>query len=195
MAGEVAGVPRIELAMDAAMALTAVATRLGDRCGLVTFDRQVRAVVRPGPRQGPARPGSSRPCTTSSPSWSRATTCGAFSTTLARFRRRALLVLVTELTEEAVTETLVPALPLLLTRHLVVVASASDPDVIRWSAAAPTDARSSYRAAAATSALERRAQAAARLRALGATVVDAPPSALAARLVDAYLEVKATGSL
>ena len=37
---------------------------------------------------------------------------GAFATTVARFRRRALLALVTELTEEAVSETLVPALPL-----------------------------------------------------------------------------------
>ena len=42
MAGQVGGIPRIEWAMDAAMALTTVATRLGDRCGLVTFDRAVR---------------------------------------------------------------------------------------------------------------------------------------------------------
>ena len=31
--------------MDAVMMLTTVATRLGDRCGLVAFDRRVRAVV------------------------------------------------------------------------------------------------------------------------------------------------------
>jgi len=194
MAGEVAGVPRIELAMDAAMALTAVATRLGDRCGLVTFDRQVRAVV--APAHGKAQ--LTRVIEAMydlEPQLVESDYLGAFSATLARFRRRALLVLVTELTEEAVTETLVPALPLLLTRHLVIVASASDPDVIRWSDGAPTDAQAAYRAAAATGALERRAQAAARLRALGATVVDAPPSALATRLVDAYLDLKASGSL
>ena len=39
MAGRVDGVPRVEHAMDAVMMLTAVATRLGDRCGLVAFDR------------------------------------------------------------------------------------------------------------------------------------------------------------
>ena len=57
MAGRVAGVPRLDHAMDAVMMLTAVATRLGDRCGLVAFDQEVRAVVPPraGPR--PARPG------------------------------------------------------------------------------------------------------------------------------------------
>ena len=35
--------------MDAVMMLTAVASRLGDRCGLVAFDRRVRSVVNPGP--------------------------------------------------------------------------------------------------------------------------------------------------
>ena len=48
MAGRVDGVPRVEHAMDAAMMLTSVATRLGDRAGLVAFDRH-------GPRRGPAR--------------------------------------------------------------------------------------------------------------------------------------------
>ena len=47
MAGQVADVPRVEHAMDAVMMLTAVATRLGDRSGLVAFDREVRAVVAP----------------------------------------------------------------------------------------------------------------------------------------------------
>ncbi|MEZ5238868.1 MAG: DUF58 domain-containing protein [Microthrixaceae bacterium] len=45
MAGRVAGVPRVEHAMDAAMMLTAVATRLRDRCGLVALDTEVRSVV------------------------------------------------------------------------------------------------------------------------------------------------------
>ena len=47
MAGRVDDVPRVEHAMDAVMMLTAVATRLGDRAGLVVFDREVRAVVPP----------------------------------------------------------------------------------------------------------------------------------------------------
>src|SRR4051794_3903371 len=53
MAGQVAGVPRVEHAMDAAMALTSVAARLGDRAGLVAFDASVRAIVPPasGARQ------------------------------------------------------------------------------------------------------------------------------------------------
>src|SRR5260370_11865450 len=104
-----------------------------------------------------------------------------------------MLILLTELAEEAMTETLVPALPLLLGRHVVVVASVSDPDVVRWAADSPTDAGAAYRTAAALAASGRRGYAAGLLRGLGATVVDAPPGALAARLADAYLQVKATG--
>ena len=47
MAARVAGVPRLEHAMDAVMMLTTVATRLGDRAGLIAFDADVRAVVPP----------------------------------------------------------------------------------------------------------------------------------------------------
>src|SRR4051794_33019094 len=58
MAGRVDDVPRVEHAMDAVMMLTAVATRLGDRAGLVAFDSPGRAVgpPRPGPHPPHARP-------------------------------------------------------------------------------------------------------------------------------------------
>ena len=194
MAGQVGGVPRIEWAMDAAMALTTVATRLGDRCGLVTFDRTVRSVVPPA-----AGPSQLRRVTDAlydlEPQLVESDYGGAFATTVARFRRRAMLVLVTELVEEAMTDTLVPALPLLLARHVVVVASVSDPDVARWAAAAPADVASAYRTAAAVAAVGRRSRAEGLLEGLGAGVVDAPPDALAARLADAYLRVKAAGRL
>lgn len=194
MAGQVDGVPRIELAMDAVMMLTAVASRLGDRCGLVAFDREVRAVVPPA--QGTAQLGRViQAMYDLEPRLVESDYLGAFATTLARFRRRAMLVLVTELSEEAVSETLIPALPLLLAHHLVVVASVADPDVVRWSRATPAEPSGAYRTAAAVSALQHRDHTASRLRGLGATVVDAPPGALSSQLAETYLQVKATGRL
>jgi len=120
---------------------------------------------------------------------------GAFATTLARFRRRAMLVVFTDLVEQAVGETLLPALPLISRNHLVVVAAVQDPDVVRWAVTTPTDASGAYRKAAAVQALDERRRTTARLRGLGATVVDAPPGKLAPLLADAYLKVKATGRL
>ena len=194
MAGRVAGVPRLEHAMDAALMMTALATRLGDRAGLIAFDRQIRAVVPPGHTS--AQLGRvTEAMYDLQPQLVESDYRGAFAETLSRWRRRALLVVLTELTEEAVPETLLPALPLLAGRHLVVVASVSDPDVVRWAGAVPTEAETAYRKAAAVASLDRRARTAALLRGVGATIVDAPPGALAGRLADAYLEVKATGRL
>lgn len=194
MAGRVDDVPRVEHAMDAVMMLTAVASRLGDRAGLVVFDRDVRAVVAPG--HGRNQLGLvTEAMYQLDPVLAESDYLGAFATTLARFRRRAMLVVFTDLVEQAVGESLLPALPLISRNHLVVVAAVQDPDVVRWAVTTPTDASGAYRKAAAVQALDERRRTTARLRGLGATVVDAPPGKLAPLLADAYLKVKATGRL
>jgi uncharacterized protein (DUF58 family) len=194
MAGQVAGVPRVEHAMDAAMALTSVAARLGDRAGLVAFDATVRAVVPPG--TGARQVGRVADVFPELyPVLAESDYAGAFADTLARFRRRALLVVLTDLVEQAMLESLLPALPLIASRHRVIIAAVHDPAVVRWARMAPADAEEAYRAAAAVDALEERNRSAARLRGLGATVVDAEPGQLAGKLCDIYLDVKATGAL
>ncbi len=194
MAGQVAGVPRLDHAMDAVMMLTAVASRLGDRVGMVAFDQEVRAVVPPG--SGRNQLGRvTEAMYALEPELVESDYRGAFASTLGRFRRRSLLVLFTELAEQAVTETVVPVLPLLSRHHLVLVASVTDPEVAAWASSVPTDASGAYRKAAAVAARASRARTVARLRGLGATVVDAEPGRLAPRLADAYLKVKATGRL
>jgi uncharacterized protein (DUF58 family) len=194
MAGRVADVPRLDHAMDAVMLLTSLATRLGDRAGLVAFDREVRAVVGPGH----ARDQLSRVTEAMyqlQPLLVESDYRGAFAETLTRFRRRAMLVVLTELAEQAVAETLLPALPLIARDHLVVVASVADPEVRGWALATPVEPGAAYRKAAAVAALADRRRTVARLRGLGAVVVDAPPGRLAPDLADAYLRVKATGRL
>jgi uncharacterized protein (DUF58 family) len=194
MAGRVADVPRLDHAMDAVMLLTSLATRLGDRAGLVAFDREVRAVVGPGhARDQLAR--VTEAMYQLQPLLVESDYRGAFAETLARFRRRAMLVVLTELAEQAVSETLLPALPLIARDHLVVVASVADPEVRGWALATPAEPGAAYRKAAAVAALADRRRTVARLRGLGAVVVDAPPGRLAPDLADAYLRVKATGRL
>jgi uncharacterized protein (DUF58 family) len=194
MAGRVEEVPRLDHAMDAVMMLTAVATRLGDRAGLVAFDSEVRAAVNPGH----SRDQLSRVTEAMyrlEPRLVESDYRGAFAETLVRFRRRAMLVVFTELAEQAVTETLLPALPLIARNHLVVVASVTDPEVATWARSTPAEAGAAYRKAAATATLEARRRTVALLRGLGAVVVDAAPGRLAPELADAYLRVKATGRL
>lgn len=194
MAGRVDGVPRVEFAMDAALLITTVATRLGDRCGLLAFDRDVRATVPPG--HGRDQVGRvTEALYRLEPSLVDSDYEGAFTQTVATFRRRALIVVLTDLVEQAVGESLLPALPVLSRSHVIVVGAIVDPEVREWADSPATDDESVYRQAAAARELRARRRAAARLEAAGATVVDVAPHELAAKLGDAYLDAKATGRL
>ncbi|HVM00306.1 MAG TPA: DUF58 domain-containing protein [Egibacteraceae bacterium] len=193
-AGGEPGVPRLDHAMDAVMMLTAVSTRLGDRAGLVAFADAVRGVVGPGHRRDQLARVTAAMYDLD-PRLVESDYRGAFAETLARFPRRALLVVLTELAEHAVAETLLPALPLVVRHHLVVLAAVRDPEVERWARATPGEASAVYRKAAAVQALDARRRTVARLRGLGAVVVDAPPGRLAPELADAYLHAKATSRL
>jgi uncharacterized protein (DUF58 family) len=194
MAGRVEDVPRVEHAMDATMMLATVATRLGDKCGLMVFDAKVRTVL------APSKARSQVGRVTESlfdlePQLVETDYRSAFAEAVVRFRRRAMLVLLTELNEQAAEEYLVPALPLIARSHLIVVGAVRDPEVERWAAAPTTDPESAYRRAAAIGALAERARLSARLRSLGVTVVDAAPGKLSGDLADTYLRLKATGRL
>ena len=194
MAARVAEGPRLDHAMDAVMMLTAVATRLGDRAGLVAFDAEVRGVVPPGH----ARDQLSRVTEAVYDLDARLVESdyrGAFVQALTRFRRRALLVVLTDLAPAAMADTLVPALPLVARDHVVVVAGVRDPDLATWATSSPVDAAGAYRRAAAVAALDERRRLSATLGAMGVTVVDEGPGALAPRLADVYLRLKATGRL
>jgi uncharacterized protein (DUF58 family) len=194
MAGRVDDIPRLEHAMDAVMTLTAVATGLGDRCGLAVFDRSLHTVV--GAASGRQQLGRvTEAMFDVEPALVESDYKGAFAATLGRFRRRAMLVIHTDLVEQVVAETLLPAMPLIARHHLVVVASVRDPDVVRWATDPVADGDEARRRAAASASLADRERAAALLRAAGATVVDAPAGEVSAKLADAYLNVKATGRL
>jgi uncharacterized protein (DUF58 family) len=194
MAGRVDDVPRVEHAMDATMMLATVATRLGDRCGLMVFDAAVRAVLEPS-KQRQQVGKVTEALFDLQPQLVETDYRGAFAEAVVRFRRRAMLVLLTELNEQAAEEYLVPALPLIARRHLIVVGAVRDPEVEAWAVAPADDPETAFRRTAAIGALAERARIAARLRSLGVTVVDAAPGKLSGDLADTYLRLKATGRL
>lgn len=192
--GEPWTVARLDHAMDAALALTRVATGLGDAVGLIAYANDVRAVANPrGDDQQLRRMADA--LYRLEPVLAESDHRRAFSEALSRFPRRALLVVLTELAEEPMAATLLPALPLALRHNVVLVGGIRDPEVGEWAGAVPFHADDAYRKAAATASLAERGRSAARLRGLGATVVDAAPGELAGRLADAYVGVKRAGRL
>lgn len=194
MAGQVEGVSRLEHALDAAVAVGELATRIGDHVGVVAFGQTIRAQLDPrGGRDQPHRiidllfgiePRLEAP-----------DYGGAFSGVLRRHRRRALMVLFTDLSERSVLEPLIRAVPVLLRRHVLLVASVRDPEVEAMARAVPATSAEAYEKAAAAGFLDWRDGAAALLRRMGVRTFDLHPGELAGRMADEYLRVKALGQL
>ena len=194
MAGRVDGVPRMEHAMDGAMLLAELATGLGDRMGLISFDQEVNATIEPSNKRSQRATISER-LFDLEPALTESNYQNAVTHVLARYRRRSFLVLLTELGEEAVEQFLLPVLPLLIRTHLVVVAAVRDPDLIFWTTNSTADEDGAFLRAAAIASLAKRERVAARLRGMGAVVVDVGPDEFASALGDAYLDAKAVGRL
>lgn len=187
-------IPRLEHAIDAAQAVTRLATGLGDRVGMVAYADRVLATLPPRSQADQLRR-MTLTLTDVDARLVEADHHAAFVTALTRFPRRALLLVLTELANEAAVQTLLPALGLVRRRHLVVVGAVRDPTVEAWRTGAADTVEQVYRRAAAVRTMEQRAATTARLRAAGATVVDAEPGGLATALVDTYLDTKAAGRL
>lgn len=192
-AGRVAGVPRLDSAMDAALLLAALAARAGDRVDLLAVDRLVRARV-VGAGRAEMLPTLTSAMAVLEPELAESDGELIASTVLSVARQRCLVVLLTDLNSAALELGLLPAIPLLASRHQLLVAATADPRLTEL-AAARSDPEAVYQAAAAERARAERASAAAMLSALGAGVVDASPDRLAPALADAYLGLKAAGRL
>ena len=176
---------RLDVALDAATAVALVADELGDRCGTVAFDAQVRRRLPPRRRGGRAVVEALfdlEPTPVDSDYELAFRTIGR--------GKRALVLVLTDLLEEGAARPLVDAVPVLVRRHAVVVASVTDPDLaglVRTAPATPLDA---YAASVAVEVLDARAAVAHQLARAGAEVVEALPGQLAAECVSAYLRLK-----
>jgi len=192
-AGRVAGVPRLDISMDAALLLAALASRAGDRVSLIAADRQVRARVTGGGR-GQVLPALTDAMAGLDAELTESDAGLMAATILAVARQRSLVVLLTDLNPAAVAEGLLPRIPVLATRHRLLVAAVADPRIDEM-AAGRGDAAAVYQAAAGERARSERARVSAMLRRRGVEVVDAPPDRLPSALADAYLTLKAAGRL
>lgn len=194
MAGQVDGVARLEHALDAAIAVAELGARIGDHVGMVAFGRGIRAQLDPrGGRRQPHRIVDllfGLEPALEAPNYPR-----AFGAVLRRQRRRALMILFTDLSERSVLEPLLQAVPVLLARHIVVVAAVRDPVVESMAGARPASSQDAYDKAAAAGFIAWRDSAAALLRRMGVPTFDVHPGELAGRVADEYLRIKALGRL
>jgi uncharacterized protein (DUF58 family) len=192
-AARVADEPRLDAAMDAALLLAALAGHAGDQVDLLAVDTKVRASV----TGGSTRTLLNRLVTALAPIQPALveTDFGlVVGEVLRRQRKRALVVLFTALEPGALGEGLLPVLSQLAARHLVVVASVSDPELARL-AASRGGSEEIYTAAGAHRSLAERVRIRGALQRRGVHVIDAPTDTFASSVADTYLALKAAGRL
>ncbi len=192
-ASDPSGWPRLDWSMDAALLLAALASRAGDTVDFLAHDRVTRAGVF-GAARTELLGRLVEAMAPLSPALVESDSTAMVSAVIRRARRRALVVLLTDLNASALDEGLLPVLPLLSTTHQVIVAAVADPRVEQL-AGGRSDAAEVYDAAAAERSRGDRSAIAMRLRRNGVEVVDAAPADLAPALADRYLAMKAAGRL
>jgi len=185
--------PRLDTAYESALLLAALASSAGDRVDLVIFDRRVRARVfgatgadllaKMVSAMAPVDPELIETDWSAVPGLVRSVTS-----------QRALVVLATTADTPGGSRELLSMLPQLAHKHMVVVASVTDPTVLD-AAAHRTSRAEVYLAAAAERALLDRARVAAAMGQLGVEQATGAPQDLPPALADRYIALKAAGRL
>jgi uncharacterized protein (DUF58 family) len=189
MAEPLAGVPRLDHAIHAALLLAYVSTRSGDRVSLFSFDERPRVFLEP--RGGVA---AFRALTqlTSELAYTDAEANYTLGLTnlMTRLTRRSLVIVLTEFVDTISAELMVENVKRLSNRHLVVFVSLRDPLLAALLGSEPARVLDLNRAVVAGSLLRERELVLLRLRRHGVFCIDAPPQGIGAALLNRYLEIK-----
>ncbi len=188
--------PRFEYALSSALVLADVAVRAGDRVGAMVFDDQLRVLV-PAQRGSGALQALRTALVPVQPTLVEPDYSAAFRTLALRQRKRALVVLLTDVIDARAARSLLAHLSRGASRHLAVVVALRNEALMGAAALPAVDAGVAglYLSAAAEELLTERATALQRMRDAGVVVLDVAPDAMAAAVVSQYLELKARGAL
>jgi uncharacterized protein (DUF58 family) len=180
---------KLDHAINAALLLAYVALRGGDRVGLVVFADDVRVFVPPSRGAGQYR--RVLEALVDVEAESTYVDFRRFAEFVRRrLPRRALIVVLSDLLDEAHARPLAEHAAILRQRHLPLCVTMRDPDAERLASEPSSSDEEAYRRAAAADLLAERAAVKGRLRKAGVAVVEAEASELAVATVNRYLELR-----
>lgn len=190
MREEIAGLPRIDHAVTAALATAWAAAIGGDLLGYFAYDVRPRSFSAAQP--GRAAFARLRSWTAGLDYVGRETNHTLALTELnARTPKRSLIIIFTDFVDTTSAELMVENIGILARRHLVVFVTIRDPDLETIVDRAPDDLDGVATLVAANQTVQDRRRVLERLARLGVTIVDAKPNMVTARLVSTYLDIKA----
>ena len=189
MQSPVADIAKLDYVVNAVLLLTYVATGKGDRVGLMSFADDVQHYL--SPRQGRGQfyralellyAVEAQPV---EPDYRKALAYLAI-----KQRRRALIIVFTDLTGGVSLNALVAQMSMLARSSLPLLVTISDPDVVHASQMKPNDSLGVYQRAAASQLLDERRVVLDSLRQRGVLTLDVPANQLSMSVINRYLELK-----
>ena len=194
MCEPVAGLPRLDRAVGAALPLAWLALKGGDRVSLFGFAAQVM-VSTPfvADTRGFHRLRSAAADLDYTPREANYTL--ALSTLAQQLTRRSLIVVFSEFSDSTGAELMVESIGRLIARHRVLFVCLRDEELETMAGAEIADMGALGASVAAGALLRQRAWVMRRLRAMGVDVVEAAHDAIGPRLLDAYIAIRSRGGI
>ncbi len=194
MTTRVEGETKFDAGVHAALALMSAASRGGDNAGLLTFGRHVEAYVPPG-RGREHTDRVLEALYAQEPQLIEPSYARAFEFISSNCRRRALVVVLTELVDEEGSRELLKSLRLLRPRHLPLVVTIADRDLKAAVEDAPQNRNELFTQSVAEEIIHQRESALRRVEKEGGLALDVTTAALVPVLLETYIRVKEQGRL
>jgi uncharacterized protein (DUF58 family) len=185
---------KLDSAVHATLALFSAAARAGDNAGLVVFGRKIRNFLPPG-RGRDHIESALEALHAVEPEMIEPSYARAFEFIAANSKRRALIVLLTDLVDEEGSKELLNSLHLLRPRHLPLVVTIADRDLKAVVRETPASVRELFTQSVAEEIIHHREAALRLVESKGGLALDVTAAALAPALLETYLRVKERGLL
>ncbi len=190
MREQVAGLPKIDHAITAALATAWAAAIGGDLVGLYAYDAKPRMFLPPEPGRTAFNRLRSRTAELSYESVETNHTL-AMTELNGRTPKRSLIIVFSDFVDTTTAELMVENVSVLAKRHLIVFVTLRDPILETQVNQAAEDMDGVAETISTGQLLRERRLVLERLHQLGVTVIDAEPGEVSARLISTYLEIKA----
>ena len=180
---------KLDCAVDSALMLGRTVLDNGDRCGLAMFDDQVLGYLPPVSGKRALRALAESVCNVQS-RWREADFTRMFATLQARQSKRSLLVILSDIVDEATSTRFRASLGALCRRHVVLFAALQTPLLKQVTRNPVETLLDGARQAVAYRLLREREQALQSLRHGGVHVVDVEPNELTVPLINSFIELR-----